>query len=434
MPQVADFKRVFLLALPIIISNLSVPLVGLVDTAVMGRLPDPAYVGAVALGAVTFSSIFWAFGFLRMGTTGLAAQALGRGDGQAIRSLLLTSGLMALGFSLIVLTAQTAIIAMAVWFLGATDAVKVLLIEYIQVRIWSAPAVLLNYLLVGLFIGLQRTGFALISQLGLNLTNAALSVLFVLYWGWGVSGVALASVIGEYLAVALGIVLLGRALSPIAGRWSLAALTDWPSYRRLLTVNADIFIRTLCLLFAFAWFARQGTALGASVLAVNAVLLQFINLLAYGLDGFAHAAEALVGQAVGARSRPAFVAAVRVSTVLALLTSLVYSLAYAIFGADLVAMLTTIESIRSLATVYLPWVVAMPLLAVWSYQLDGIFIGALQTGQMRNAMIISTGLFVPLSLLTIDLFQNHGLWLSLSLFFCLRTATLGAYLRLRPPI
>ncbi len=428
------FRQVFMLALPIIASNLSVPLVGLVDTAVMGRLDQSVYIGAVALGAVTFSSLFWAFGFLRMGTTGLAAQAWGRDDGTALKDLFVNSSLLALSFALLVLLAGPLIAWSARQFLGAEGQVGELLDQYIDVRLWSAPAVLFNYLLVGFFIGLQKTGYALISQLSLNLTNAALSVLFVLSWQWGVAGVALASVIAEYLSLLVGCGLLALLLGRSAGQWRRTALFDWPAYKRLLSVNADIFVRTLCLLFAFAWFARQGTALGAVVLAANAVLLQFLHVLSYGLDGFAHAAEALVGQAIGARSRRAFRSAVIQTSLLAVITATLYVLAYAVAGQSMIALLTTIEPVRLTAAEFLPWLVAMPLLAVWSYQLDGIFIGALMTAQMRNAMLISTALYLIIVNAAVSFYGNHGLWLGLAVFFCLRAVTLGAYLRLRPPM
>ncbi|MFK7967127.1 MAG: MATE family efflux transporter [Burkholderiaceae bacterium] len=431
----AGYWQVLLLALPIVLSNLSVPLVGLVDTAVVGRLEDPANIGAVALGAVTFSSIFWAFGFLRMGTTGLAAQAWGRQDGQAIRSLLVKSGALVVFFSALLLIGQSAIGILAISFMGATDTVAELLAEYIRVRIWSAPAVLANYLLMGLFIGLQRTGLALVSQLVLNLTNAALSIVFVLGWGWGVYGVALASVVGEVCSLLIGLIMAARLLKPMGGRWRLSDVTDWPGYHALMSVNLNIFLRTLCLLFAFAWFARQGTALGATVLAVNAILLQFLHLLSYGLDGFAHAAEALVGQAVGARSRRALRAAIKTSTVWAFFTALVYALVYAWFGTDIVAILTTIDTVRMAAHGYLGWIVAIPLIAVWSYQLDGIFVGMLRTAQMRNAMLVSTVIFVPLAWFASDAGGNHGLWLALVVFFVLRAITLAWSLRYgQPPV
>ncbi len=427
------FSRVFALALPIIVSNLSVPLVGLVDTAVMGRLDDPAFVGAVALGAVTFSSLFWAFGFLRMGTTGLIAQEYGRGDGTSMRLLLRNSAVLAGLFALLVLASQSLVAVAAVHFMGAADDVSTLLTRYIEVRIWSAPAVLFNYLLMGALIGLQRTGFALVAQLALNLTNAGLSILFVMGWQWDVFGVALASVISEYFAALVGAVLLARVLGAFAGRWSLTGLASWSAYRRLISVNGDIFLRTLCLLFAMAWFARQGTSLGAIVLAANAILLQFVYLLSYGLDGFAHAAEGMVGQAAGARDRHAYRLAIRLSTAWAVLTACVYVVGYALFGIDLIASLTTLEPVREAAARYLPWLIAMPLLAVWSYQLDGIAIGLLKTREMRNAMMVSIGLFVPLSLLLMHGWGNHGLWLAMAVMYCLRAVTLGGYILKHEP-
>ncbi len=425
----------FRLAAPIIVANLSVPLVGLVDTAVMGRLPDPVFLGASALGAVVFSSIFWAFGFLRMGTTGLVAQSRGAADGAALRALLLQNLMLVLvlGFSLI--AARPWVEMGARWFLPASEAMHEQLAIYIEVRIWSAPAVLLNYVLIGVFVGLQRTGLALIAQLVLNLVNIVLSLWFVLGLDQGIAGVARASVIGEYAACALGLVLLGRALRawPVP-RWPMTAWRDWGAYRRVMAMNIDLFIRTLCLLFGFAWFARQGVALGETTLAANAVLLQLVHVLAFGLDGFAHAAEALVGEAVGARDRQAFRRAVRASTQWAAGTAAGFMLVYAVTAADLVNWLTIHESVRLEARRHLPWVVAMPMIAVWSYQLDGIFVGMLRTAQMRNAMLLATAGFVLATLVLLPWLGNHGLWLALAMYFGLRAVGLGWYLSRYPPL
>ncbi|MCP5265066.1 MAG: MATE family efflux transporter [Burkholderiaceae bacterium] len=425
--------RVLRLAAPIIVSNLSVPLVGLVDTAVMGRLPDPAFIGAVALGAVLFSYIYWGFGFLRMGTTGFVARAFGAGDGDAIRALAARSLLLAAGLGATVLLLQWPIGMLGRVLMPASDGVETAMLEYYGVRVWSAPAVLANYVLMGVFIGMQRTGFAVIAQLVLNLGNAALSAWFVLRLDWGIGGVALASVVAEYASLVVGVLLLMPAIRRVPGHWPVGRLLlSARGYRELVVVNGNLFLRTLCLITAFAWFNAQSAALGDLNLAVNAVLLQLLHLLSYGLDGFAHAAETLVGSALGARDARAYRWAIRSTTGWALGTALVYSALYAALGSAIVALLTTIEPVRSLAADYLPWLVAMPVVAVWSYQLDGIFVGSLRSADMRNSMGVALIAYLLASLVARPALGNHGLWLGLAVFFVARALTLARVLRRQP--
>ncbi|MGB7299654.1 MAG: MATE family efflux transporter [Burkholderiaceae bacterium] len=422
-------RRVLMLALPIILSNLSVPLVGLVDTAVMGRLDDPAYIGAVALGATVFAFLFWAFGFLRMGTTGMVSQAWGRRDGQAMRDVIMRNCVLAMVFGGLILLLRLPLVQLAAWAFPASEVVETAMRQYYQIRVFSAPATLLNYVMVGVFVGMQRTSFVLVAQLVLNLTNAALSIVFVLGLGWGIEGVAIASVIAEYLALICSVLLLRRVLVGLSGQWPVDSVFSLNRYLPLLSLNADIFVRTLCLIFGFAWFNAKSAGFGDVTLAGNAVIMQLVHLLAYGLDGFAHAAESLVGGAVGSKRRDEFRWAIRATTQWAALTAFAYTVVFAVFGTDMVALLTTIESVRVQAGEYLLWLIAMPLIAVWSYQLDGIFVGALRTRQMRNAMVLATGLYLLFSWPAIAWGGNHGLWLAIAVFYVLRAATLGWFLR-----
>lgn len=428
-----DNRRVLRLAVPIILSNLSVPLVGLVDTAVMGRMPGPQGIGAVALGAVVFSFVYWGFGFLRMGTTGMVAREQGTRDRQAMAMAIGRSLALALGLGLLVILLQWPVAKLAAMLAPASADVEAGMLEYFRIRVWSAPAVLVQYVLLGVFIGMQRTGYALLTQVLLNVCNAALSVLFVIVYGWGVTGVASASLIAEYFGLAVGVVLLARLLKQRGVRLSIAPLRELAAYRGLVAVNGNIFIRTLCLIAAFAWFHGQGARFGDMPLAANAILLQMVNLLAYGLDGFAHAAEALVGAALGARDREGYGWAVRATSTWAGATALVYAGLYHVFGPGFIAMMTDLPALRELAASYLPWVVAMPLLAVWSYQLDGIFIGSLRTREMRDGMIIAFVAFLGAAFVLTAAWGNHGLWAALAVFFVMRALTLLAYLRRAPP-
>jgi MATE family multidrug resistance protein len=307
------------------------------------------------------------------------------------------------------------------------------MLVYFGIRVWSAPAVLVQYVLLGVFIGMQRTDYALLTQVVLNVTNAVLSVLFVIGFGWGIAGVAAASLVAEYCGLVVGLLVLARLLRERGIRLSREPLAKLAAYRSLVAVNGNIFVRTLCLIAAFAWFHGQGARFGDMPLAANAILIQMVNLLAYGLDGFAHAAEALVGEALGAGDREGYRWAVRATSAWAGGTALVYSLLYYALGPGFIAMLTDQPPLREVAATYLPWVVAMPLLAVWSYQLDGIFIGSLRTREMRDGMIIAFVAFLAAAFVLPAAWHNHGLWAALGVFFVMRALTLLGFLRRNPP-
>ena len=421
--------RVWRLAAPMILANISVPLLGAVDTAVIGRLPEAYYLGAVAIGAVVFTFIYWGFGFLRMGTTALTAQALGAGDADEVRAALARAMLIAMVLAAAVLVLQWPLGWLAFWLFEASVEVESLAQSYYTVRIWGAPAALANYALLGWFVGMQRMRAALGFQVFMNALNIVLDLWFVIGLGWGVEGVAAATVISEYSAVILGLWMLSRIVAPMGGRFVRARILDRNRILRTLAINRDIFIRTICLLIGFAYFTALGARMGDAVLAANAVLLNFLSIMAYGLDGFAHAAEALVGGAVGARNRKAFRAAVRVTTVWAALIAALVVVAYAVLGTTMIAVLTTLAEVRALAAEYLIWAVAYPAVAVWAYQLDGIFIGATRGPDMRNAMILSLIVFIAATAILVPMWGNHGLWLSMLILAAARTLSLGARLR-----
>lgn len=431
--------RMWRLSGPIILANSSTPLLGAVDTAVMGHLPDPRYLGAIAIGSLIFSFLYWGLGFLRMGTTGLTAQAFGAWRAAAdeihargIGAVFARASLLAFALAAAVLLLQWPIGVIALPLFGAEDAVESLARDYYRIRIWSAPAALMNFVVLGWLLGTQRAGTALVVQVALNVLNAGLDVLFVVGFGWGVRGVAAGTLIAEYAAATLGVLLVARILRRRMGLrlGALAApdlLFHMPALRRLLAVNLDIFIRTVCLLAAFAVFTATGAQFGTTILAANAVLMNFMMFMSYGLDGFAFAAEALAGAAKGGRDLVAFRRIVAVTSLWAVVAAGIYALVYGIFGAHIVALLTDIAAVRETAGAYLPWAVALPLVAVWSFQLDGIFIGLTRTREMRNSMILSLVLFLGCLALTRDMFGNHGLWGAFTLFMGLRALTLGRY-------
>ena len=425
--RVVTHRKVWLLAGPIILSNISVPLVGAVDTAVVGHLPEPQAIGAVALGALIFSFLYWGFGFLRMGTTGFVAQAYGAGDWRGLSDTLLRVLLLALALGLVTIVAGWPLIDFALYLLESSAEVEGLAADYAHIRIWSAPAVLCVYAFTGIFIGMHNTRAAFVMQLVLNISNMLLDLLFVLGFEWGVEGVALASLIAEYLAVLVGTYLLRIQLGNAFARFDRARLLHRESLVRLFSANANIFIRTLCLLFAFSYFTAMSARQGEVILAANAILLHLQSIMAYGLDGFAHAVEALAGSAYGAGNRRQFRRAVYLTSFWGALVALLAGVVYLLLGAPIIKLFTSIDNVIDTALVYLPWMVVAPLISVWSFQLDGIFIGTSHTREMRNAMIVSLLTYLALLQWLIPAYGNHGLFLGLAVFMLIRALSLVFY-------
>lgn len=423
----AMHRAVWRIAAPLILSNISVSLVGAVDTAVVGHLPAAHHIGAVALGALIFTFLYWGFGFLRMGTTGYIARAYGADDSAALSATLLRVLLLALLFGALLIILGRPLIAFALYLLESSEQVETLARDYSIIRIFSAPATLCVYVFTGVFIGMHNARRALYLVLTLNLTNVVLDLLFVPVLGFGVVGVAWATLIAEYFAAAVGCYILRAQIMHALQTCRPREVLHRDEIVKLMQTNGNIFIRTLCLMFSFAYFTAQSAKLGEVILAANTILLHLQSIMAYSLDGFAHAAEALAGSAYGAHNRDAFRRAVRVSTVWAAVSAAMVSVAYFLFGEAILRLFTDIDAVLQTAAQYLPWLVTLPLLSVWSFQLDGIFIGADQARAMRDAMLLSTVAYLVLLHLFLPGFGNHGLFLALSCFMLLRAATLGWY-------
>ena len=419
-------REILSIAVPVMISNASTPLIGIVDTGVVGQIPDPAYIGAVAVGSLVFTFVFWAFGFLRMGTTGLTAQALGARDTDEISACLGRALIVAVAAGLALVLLQWPIRETAFALLSGSADVEGLAREYFNIRIWAAPATLTNYALLGWFIGLGRTDIGLVLQLVLNLSNMALDVLFVLGFGWDVQGVALGTLLAECLAATIGLVIAVRHLRGVGGEWSMARLLDTARLRRTLAVNGDIMLRSLALIAVFVWFMAQGAKQGDVILAANAVLMHFISVGAFFLDGLAFATEALVGRALGAAHRAGLTAAANMTTMWAAGAAVLISVTFVTFGAMFIDILMVDPEAREAARVYLPWAAGAPMLGVWAFQLDGIFIGATQTEDMRNAMLVSLAIFLAAWWVLLP-FGNHGLWAALYVHYFARIGTLWYY-------
>lgn len=418
-------RTVLTIALPILASNVSTPLLGVVDTAVVGQLGDAYYIGAVAVGAMIFSFVFWGFGFLRMGTTGLTAQAEGFGDNDELRAVLGRALVIAAvaGAALIVLQVLIGWVAFAV--VDASDDVETHAQSYFAIRIWSAPATLANYAILGWFIGLGRTSIAFVLQIILNCLNMALNALLVLVFDLKVEGVAIGTVIAEFVAAGVGFYLVARELKRRPGVWSAALIRNAQKLKRTLAVNRDIMIRTLCLIFGFSFFTARGAVFGDTTLAANAVLWNLFHVTGYLLDGFAFAAEVLVGKAVGARDPARFRRAVAISSLWAVGLSILIAVAFAALGGIFIDMMTVNEEVRAAARLYLPWAALAPVVGIACFQLDGIYIGATRTAEMRNMMILSVAIYLAAWWVLESAYGNHGLWAAVMVFFVARGATLG---------
>ena len=414
------------IAAPIILANLSVPLLGFVDTAIMGHLPKAYFLGAVAIGATIIQFVYWGFGFLRMGTTGLTAQAYGANHTIDIRQNFQRAALLALLIGLLIWMLKSQIIDLSLYLFEASEEVEDLARIYFNIRVWSAPAALINYCLIGWFIGIQQTRIILILQIFMNLINIILDIFFVIGLNWGVEGVALATVIAEVSAAALGIYFYITREGKEGVIIDFSTLFDAKKIQQMLAMNLNILIRTFCLIFAFAYFTAEAAKFGDIILAANAILLQFIHLLSFGLDGFAQAAETLVGGALGENDRKKYRMAVKTTITWAFGISIIYSLGYWFFGSLMIDLFTNNDSVRIVANKAMIWVIILPLIAIWPYMLDGIFIGATRSTDMRNGMALSLVIFVIFTLVLEPNFGYHGLWVSLIIFMAARGLTLAA--------
>lgn len=408
------------IAAPMILSNVSVPLLGMVDTGVTGHLDSPTYLGGVAIGGTIFTFLYMGMNFLRMGTTGIAAQSFGADDHDGLRVSLGQALLVGQVIALAILLLQLPIATLALSLLGGDADTQAHAATYFSIRVWSAPGTLANFALIGWFLGMQNARVPLFIFLTINLTNIALDLLFVIGLGMKIEGVALASVAAEYSGLLVGGSFALAALRRHEGRWPVARLVNLSAYKAFFSVNANLFIRTMALMFTFAFVTAQGARLGGVILAANAVLLNFQHLTAFGLDGLAHAAEALVGKAVGARSRAALEHAVRLTLRWSLFFALGFTVVYIVAGRHIVNVLTDLPEVRATAMTYLPWLIASPLISVWCFLYDGVYVGMTRAREMRNIMLISAfAVFLPAWYLT-QSFGNHGLWFALTLFLASR--------------
>jgi len=424
MEETLTHRRVLNIAVPIVLSNATVPILGAVDTGVVGQMGAAAPIGAVGIGATILTAIYWVFGFLRMGTTGFAAQALGRGD-TAEGAAILTRGLaIAMLGGLGVIALQWPIFSLGLMLSPASAEVEGLARGYLAIRVWSAPALISTLVITGWLIAAERTRAVLVLQVVMNGLNIGLDLVFVLQLGWGVDGVAIATFIAEWSGLALGLWFCrGAFASPAWRDW--ARVLDSARLRHFAQVNTDILIRSLLLQCIFVSFLLLGAGFGDVPLAANQILYQFMAITAFALDGFAFAAETLVGQAMGARRRAALRRAALLCSVWAFVSGALLAGAFATFGGTIIDVMTTAEPVRDMARIYLPYMVLAPVLGAAPFMLDGVFIGATRTREMRNMMALSVAIYALAAAMLIPTFGNHGLWMAMLTSFVARAVTLG---------
>ncbi len=417
-------SRVLHIAVPIVLANATVPILGAVDTGVVGQMGAAAPIGAVGIGAIILTAIYWIFGFLRMGTTGMTAQALGAGDNGEVAALLTRALLIGLGGGVVLILVQSLLFWAAFLIAPASPEVEGMARAYMVIRVWSAPAAIGLYGITGWLIAQERTRAVLILQLWMNGLNIGLDLWFVMGLDWGVSGVAFATFLAEWSGFALGLFLCREAFrQPDWRDW--ARVFDRMILRRMAGVNTDIMLRSLMLQTLFVSFLFYGANYGDTTLAANQILLQFLYITAYAMDGFAFGAETLVGQAIGARDRSALRRAAYLCSLWGGMIVIILALIFALFGGIIIDVMTNAPDVRSAAREYLVWMVLAPLVGWAPWMLDGIFIGATQTRDMRNMTVVSFVIYGLALLVFLPLFDNHGLWAALLVSFAARGVTLA---------
>ena len=421
-------KQIILLSIPVFFSNLVIPLVGMVDTGLMGNLGETKYLAATSIATSVMTMIIWSFGFLRMGTVGIVSQALGRGDYNEIVKTLLRNFIIAMGIALMIILLKPLIYLSIGHFFKTSSETQELINTYLNVRVFSVPAELAIYILVGFYLGIQKTKISSLLIVTLSVLNIVFSSILVLSYNLDVFGVALGTLFASYITVII--------FSLFTYNYIIKKFKIIPKFERLIikskllrlfNINFDIFIRTLFLTFSFLWVTYLGSKLGEDYLAVNTILMQFIILAAFFLDAYAFSTEGIVGFTIGRKNKLSFLSVVKNSIQVSFYTALIIAVLYLLLFKEIINIITDIEILRFISYKHFIWIIVIPPVASFCYQLDGIFIGASQTKEIRNAMIFSVIGFIGASIYLTDYFENHGLWFSLMLFMILRALTLKFY-------
>lgn len=420
-------RKILNLAIPNIISNITVPLLGIVDLTLMGRLGNEVYIGAIAIGGMIFNFIYWGFSFLRMGTSGFAAQAFGKGDTKESIIILSRALLAALLGSTLVIILQWPVELFSFWVLNSSDAVESYARSYFYIRIWAAPATISLYAFTGWFIGMQNARIPMIVAIVINLLNIGFNLFFVFVLDLKSDGVAWGTVLAQYCGLALSIYFFRKKFGHLIKLWERKAMTNLEALRRFFMVNKDIFIRTLALIFTMSFFTAKSAETNDLILAINTILFQFFIFFSYFVDGFANAGEALAGRYIGAGDRKSLIKSVKMIFIWALGVSLGFTLVN-LFGSSLILRLMTSNAeIISGAKPYFPWIVAVPLISFVAFIWDGIYVGATISNHLRNSILVALAVFLVLYFGTKTILDNHALWLALTAFLLVRGIYLSAF-------
>ena len=421
-------KQIILLSIPVFFSNLAIPLVGMVDTGLMGNLGETKYLAATSIATSVMTMIVWSFGFLRMGTVGIVSQAYGKGDYREIVKTLLRNFVIAIMIALTIIILKPLIYNSIQYFFNTSQETQELINTYLSVRVFSVPAELTIYILVGFYLGIQKTKISSSLIVVLSILNIVLSSLLVLTYNLNIFGVVLGTLISSYLTLIIfAIFTYNFIIKKFKIIPKFEKLIVKSKLLKLFNINLDIFIRTLFLTFSFLWVTYLGSKLGEDYLAVNTILMQFIILAAFFLDAYAFSTEGIVGFTIGRKNKSSFLSVVKNSIQVSFFSALLISFLYLIFFKDIINLITDIEILRFISYKHIFWIIIIPPLASFCYQLDGIFIGASQTREIRNAMVFSVLIFIGTSIYLTRYFENHGIWFSLMLFMILRALTLQFY-------
>ena len=413
-------KRILGLAVPSIISNITVPLLGLVDVSIVGHLGSATYIGAIAVGGMLFSMIYWIFGFLRMGTSGLTAQAYGRRDLAEVILLFVRSLGIAFGLALLLIMLQYPILKVAFTLIDATPAIKDLASLYFRICIWGAPAVLGLYSFVGWFVGMQNSRFPMYIAITQNVVNIAASLFFVFVWNRGVAGVAMGTLVAQYAGLLMASLLWYGYYRRLWQKLNWQMLTDYEAMRSFFILNRDIFFRTLCLVAVTTYFTSRGAEQGDIILAVNTLMMQLFTLYSYIMDGFAYAGEALTGRYVGAHNQTDLRRMIRTLFAWGIGLALAFTLLYGIGGSSFLSLLTNEQEVLNASSDYFYWVLAIPLAGMAAFLWDGIYIGATASRQMLYSMLVASVSFFILQGIFQQRMGNHALWMALIAYLFLR--------------
>ena len=423
-------KQIILLSIPVFFSNLAIPLVGIVDTGLMGNLGETKYLAATSIATSVMTMIIWSFGFLRMGTVGIVAQAYGKSDYREIVKTLLRNFILAIIIGFVIIISTPLLKIMISHFFSPSDETEVLINTYINVRVFSVPAELVIYIFIGFYLGIQKTKISSLLIIVLSTLNIVFSALFVLSFDLKIFGVALGTLIASYITFLFFLIF---TYNFIVKKFKVIPKFENLIVRnkliRLIKINFDIFIRTLFLTFSFLWVTYLGSRIGEDYLAVNTILMQFILLSSFVLDAYAFSTEGIIGYTIGKRSEKSFNTVVRNSFQLSFFSAVIISILYLIFFKEIIYIITDIEMLRFISFQHIMWVILIPPVACFCYQLDGIFIGASQTKEIRNAMVISVLGFISCSIYLTKYFNNHGIWFSLLLFMVFRSLSLQFYFK-----